>query len=91
MSRIHDAWKILTGRASVENPSVSFNDADFWEDLGPGTQTGVNVSHTSALKYSPVWSAVSLISGSVAKLPLQLYRKTPAGREELETPLADMV
>lgn len=65
-------------RASLENPSVSLNDPDAWNDLfgeGMRTDAGVLVSHRGALKFSPVWQAVSMISGDVAKLPLEVFRR----------------
>ena len=39
-----------------------------------GNYAGVNVSEMTALGVSPVWRAVSLISGTIASLPLKTYR-----------------
>ena len=48
------------------------------------TSAGVTVSDERALKVSAVWACVQLISNSVASLPLDFYRTTPTGREEVD-------
>jgi HK97 family phage portal protein len=50
------------------NPSL-------WNLVGSQSQSGENVNEHSALTYSAVWNAVTLISGTVSCLPLHLYRK----------------
>lgn len=52
-----------------------------WENLFPLRQvmSGVSVTESSALNYSPVWSGVSTLSRDIAKLPLVLYRNLPNG------------
>jgi HK97 family phage portal protein len=49
----------------------------------------VAVSEQTALNYSAVWSAVTLIAGDVASLPLILYKRLPGGGRErfLQHPL----
>lgn len=72
-------------RASIENPTVSLDDPEAWNQLyGEGVQSdaGVLVSHRGSLKLDPVWQAVTMISGDVAKLPLDVYiREEDDGRE----------
>lgn len=71
-------------RTSMENPSTSLADADEWlyDSFGAGTSSsGVRVSRETALTYSAVWRAVTLISSTVAKLPLYIYRRTDGGKE----------
>lgn len=73
-------------RASLENPAVSLNDPAAWDEMfggGMRTDAGIMVSHRSALKFAPVWQAVSMISGSVAKMPLEVFKRLPdaKGRE----------
>lgn len=48
---------------------------------GEGTATGVQVSEYTALNYSAVWSAVNLIAGDVASLPLELYKREGKNKE----------
>lgn len=69
-------------RATPENPRYSLQDPALWDEVlggGTATESGVTVTHKKALAYAPVWQAVSLISGAVAKLPLDVYRR----REDL--------
>lgn len=47
--------------------------------------SGVNVSEDKALNFSAVWRAVSLISGSLASLPLHLYRRKDDGRDRADS------
>lgn len=46
--------------------------------------SGATVTADSALAISTVYACVRILSESVAQLPLKLYRKTAAGREEAE-------
>ena len=48
------------------------------------TAAGASVTDARALKISAVWACVQLISNSVASLPLNFYRNTKDGREEVE-------
>ena len=68
---------------SIENPGVPLTDPSFSEALGQGTETdaGVRVTHAKALRIAPVWQAIHLISGDVAKIPLNVYRRSGEYRE----------
>ncbi len=73
---------------SIENPNLPLTDAAIWGEYGlAATSTsGISITAQSALTYAPVWQAVAMISGDVAKLPLCVYRKLPGnGREEHRT------
>jgi HK97 family phage portal protein len=48
----------------------------------PPTTTGVAVSEHTALTYSAIWAAVSVIASQVASLPLILYKRLPTGGKE---------
>lgn len=63
--------------ASLEDTNVSLTDPRSWEDLLSGTtsEAGLSVTHSTALQLAPVWQAVSLISGDIASMPLNLYRR----------------
>ncbi len=49
---------------------------------GRPTQTGIRISNNKALNYSAVFNAVQIISGTVASLPLILYKRL--GEKEKE-------
>lgn len=71
---------LLGGRfrnASPENPQYSLNDPALWDLMSGGiaADSGIKVSHRSALSLAPVYQAVSVISGDVAKYPLDVYKR----------------
>lgn len=43
------------------------------------TTSGVNVNESSALGYAPFWRAVNLISGDVAGMPCDIYKRQRDG------------
>ena len=49
------------------------------------TDSGEIVSDTSALALSAVWACVNLVSGTIASLPLQLFRTMPDGTRKAAT------
>ena len=61
---------------SVSDPAVAG-----WFGLGRN-YAGVDVSESTALGLSAVWRAVSLISGTVASLPLRSLREPAEGQRE---------
>ena len=63
----------------IENPSVSLNNPKIWDQLygTGGTNSGINITPESALGIGAVFQAVNLISGDVAKLPLNVYQRRP--------------
>jgi HK97 family phage portal protein len=63
----------------IENPSVSLNNPKIWDQLygTGGTNSGINITPDSALGIGAVFQAVNLISGDVAKLPLNVYQRRP--------------
>ena len=50
-------------------------DRSLWNLYGSQTLSGENVTEQTALTYSAVWNAVSLISGTIGALPLHLMQK----------------
>jgi len=69
-------------------------DNDFWHGLTGGpTKAGVPVNEKNALKYLTVFGCVSLISGDIAKLPLNVYQKNKDGGKlrVLTHPLSDIL
>lgn len=67
--------------------SVPLTDAEAvkgaFPDLFQPSATGVHVDASKALTVPAVWAAVNFISGTLAGLPLHVYRKTPNGRERV--------
>lgn len=55
---------------------------DYWYRIGDyKTASGVDISETTALKFSPVFAAVTKIAGTVASLPLITYQEGPKGKK----------
>lgn len=50
-----------------------------WISGGSESASGVRVTETSALKFTPFWAAVRVISGTLASLPFQVYKRQPDG------------
>jgi len=60
------------------------SNEDFARALGSDASwTGKDVNRTSAMGISATWSAVRLLSDSVASLPLVFYRRTDRGKEKV--------
>ena len=57
-------------RSSLENPSVSLVE---WLNGGQSNQSGTMVTKDTALSVSAAWRCESLISGSIASLPVMVY------------------
>lgn len=71
---------VMESRASLENPRVSLQDPDAWDEIFGGgrvSASGLKVTHDGALDIAAVWQVVSMISGDIAKLPLDVYRYQP--------------
>lgn len=77
------------GVRSIENPNIPLGDPTLWNEVfgtSFSTDSSVKVNQRTALMYSPVWQAVSLISGDVSGIPIKVYRSRGAGqRDEVST------
>lgn len=72
-------------RSGTSTPSQWLID---WVHGGLETASGKNVNEDSALKYTPFWAAVRIISGTVASLPFIVYRRNGANKErEMNHPI----
>lgn len=81
-------------RATVEDPTVpisSVNILDFLGASGGASASGVNVTIEKAMGVPAIWAAVNFISGTMAGLPLNLYQKTDAGRQRVDSALATIL
>lgn len=73
-------------RAQVEYENVPSSDSiKMFEIFGdPRTSAGAVVNATTAMRVSAVYSCVALIAGSIAQLPLPVYRMVNGSRERIE-------
>jgi HK97 family phage portal protein len=82
-------------RASGENPRVPVSAGNFWEAFGMSgfgvSASGVNVTTEAALGVPAIWAAVNFLSGTLASLPLHLYRKGKAGNTRVNGRLATIL
>jgi HK97 family phage portal protein len=72
----------LFKKRSIENPSVSISDALGRIGIIGLSASGMEVSESSALRFSGVYAGVKIISETLATLSLKLYKKTESGKEE---------
>jgi len=55
----------------------------FVEYFGGGkSSAGVQVGHQGALRFTPFWAAVRVISGTIGALPFKVYRRLDGGGKE---------
>jgi HK97 family phage portal protein len=63
----------IRNQLSLSDPKAW--DRSLWNLYGAQSLSGENVTEQTALTYSAVWNAVSLISGTIAALPLHLMQR----------------
>ena len=79
---------------NLENPSAPVSAEDFLQVMGWGdfmSSAGVTVNVETALGVPAIWSAVNFLSGTLAGLPLHVYRKTESGRERVNGSLSSIL
>ena len=68
-------------KASLENPNVSLSDPAAVHLFGSNlSDAGENITPHNILQVSAVWACVTLISETVAGLPLRVYKRTGRGQ-----------
>lgn len=72
MSILSRIKQFFTRDLSLTNPKAW--DQSLWNLIGAQSVSGENVTESTALTYSAVWNAVSLISSTIASLPLHLMQ-----------------
>ena len=84
MAMEYGVSEIMVNASPLENPSISLRDPQVYQSIfgGGESDAGVSVTPTTALGYAPLWRAINLVSGDVAKLPLNVYRRLPDGGKE---------
>lgn len=77
-------WPFKKEQRSIENPDTKITPMNFMEFFGlvSRSSTGVVVDIDKALGVPAVWAAVNFLSGTLAGLPLNHYKKTRSGREK---------
>lgn len=79
-------------RASIQDPTVPISDRNLLAFLGLDTLGAVEpVTIDSALGVPAIWAAVNFLAGTLAGLPLHVYRRTGSGRERLTGSLANLL
>jgi len=70
---------ILAQRRTLEDPRNSLSS---WpEESGLISDSGQKIDRKTAMKYSPVWRAVMLVSSTVGKIPCRIYARTKSGKD----------
>ena len=69
---------------NIENPTVPISSASImqWLGIGGGSKSGQTVTPQTALQLSPVWQAVTMISGDLAKMPYEVFQRMPSKGEK---------
>lgn len=68
-------WSFLGGNTTQRNIGTQYAEPMYAQEAA------TNVTEETALQLSSVWACVRLLSETVASLPVNVYRKTPNGRE----------
>lgn len=78
--------ELIVNASPLENPNISLRDPAVWQGIfgGGASDSGVSVTPTSAMGYPPLWRAINLVAGDVAKLPLNVYRRLQDGGKEAD-------
>lgn len=69
-----------TRATPLDNPQANVAEV-VWDDDGD-RETGVVVNAATAKTLAAFWQALNAISGDVAQLPLKVYQRTGAGKDE---------
>ena len=77
-SRLRAITSRSTSRSTTSNPNRWMID---WIRDSGGSSSGIAVNEESAMRYTPFWAAVRVISGSVSSLPLLTYQRTASGKD----------
>ena len=90
---LFDRFRRVENR-NLENPNAPVSADDFLQVMGWGdfvADAGVTVNTDTALGVPAIWAAVNFISGTLAGLPLEVYRKTPEGRQKIDNKFSNMI
>lgn len=82
MKWLRDLWGKMTGTPPQE-ARASRGELSVFLGGGSGSSSGEYVTEETALTYSAVYCAVGLLSGTLARLPVHVYRARPDGPERV--------
>lgn len=85
--------RLLGKRANIEDARVPISNHNLLAFFGLEeiSSSGETVTVDSALGVPAIWAAVNFLSGTLAGLPLHVYRRTGEGRERINGPLATLL
>ncbi|WP_211109373.1 phage portal protein [Azospirillum tabaci] len=69
--------------AGFVRKALSLTDPTGWAPQGAASHAGEVVTETSALALSAVWACTNLLAGTIASLPLMVYRTNANGDREV--------
>ena len=75
MGKFKDAWNVLTGKAQLRNTEGNVTGWYGNDDVQVIYGGQYTVSPEMAMKLAAVYRCTSIVSGTVASLPLQVKRK----------------
>lgn len=81
-------------KRNLENPNAPVSAPDFLQVMGWGdysSDAGVTVNVDTAMGVPAIWSAVNFLAGTLAGLPLNVYRKTSEGRVKITNGIATIL
>lgn len=90
---LFDRFRKVEAR-NLENPNAPVSATDFLSIMGWGdfsADAGVPVNVDTALGVPSIFAAVNFLAGTLAGLPLNVYRKTRNGRKKVETGVAEVL
>jgi len=76
---------LLESAISRRATSGTYRPAQWFIDCitgGEESSSGLRINHESALKYTPFWAAVRIISGTVGSLPFITYKRMAGDNKE---------
>lgn len=82
-------------RGEVPAGSVPVSSSNFFEIItgmfGSVSSTGISVNADNALGVPAIWAAVNFLSGTLAGLPLHVYRRNGEGRQRVSGGLSTIL
>lgn len=80
---VHRWWDDPVADRSIEHPKVSISSSAVLDYFGvAASDAGVAMSPDQALRISAVYRCVSIISGAIGSLPLQVFERTERGKRK---------
>jgi len=69
----------------VKGTPLSIRDPEHWRNRDTGSLTGGSVTANAVLSLPAVWACVNLLAGTLASLPMMVYRTDRSGARTLTT------